>query len=277
MHKSKLTSNFAHKKLSKFKEDLVFSFFEGVEEVSSLEPSKCFNLPQDVVWTMWLQGEDKAPAIVRICLERMHKIFNKRLIVITKENFHCYANIPKEIIYKFEAGIISSTAFSEIIRLELLCLYGGLWIDSTVLIYKEDVSHIPFESRFLSLKGRDYLPEGEVLGLFPMFFLFSKEAGYIPLIKVRELLLYYWMKNSFQIDYFLLDYIFKYVYMSNVEFRRDVEKCPLLGLNRFLISDVVKNNKSITNIFEDPIGIYKVSYKNSFFEKNESFFKELLK
>jgi hypothetical protein len=45
------------------------------------------------------------------------------------------------VIEKFEAGKMSITALSDILRVTLLAQYGGFWIDSTVFIS----DHFPME------------------------------------------------------------------------------------------------------------------------------------
>ena len=45
-----------------------------------------------------------------------------------------YLDIPDFIWSKRKADIISRTFFSDIIRLALLYVYGGVWLDATILL-----------------------------------------------------------------------------------------------------------------------------------------------
>ncbi|HGW6919558.1 TPA: capsular polysaccharide synthesis protein, partial [Escherichia coli] len=107
----------------------------------------------------------------------------------------------QEIIDKFNNGIIGYTAFSEIIRIELLSIYGGIWMDSTVYIHKA-IEETLLEKEFLTLKGVEKLRPGKHLGLIPVYFI-GCESNYPPILKVRDYLLSYWIHNDKQIDYFL--------------------------------------------------------------------------
>lgn len=86
-----------------------------------------------IVWWCWLQGEDEAPELAKICLASIRKNFEGYDIrVVTKDNIEEYVEIPKSIYKKLDAGIISGAFFSDILRLNLLAKHGGIWIDSTV-------------------------------------------------------------------------------------------------------------------------------------------------
>lgn len=57
----------------------------------------------DYVWFCWFQGIDKAPELVQKCFESVKKNFkNKKVILITNENFSQYVKIPQYIIEKRE-------------------------------------------------------------------------------------------------------------------------------------------------------------------------------
>jgi len=86
------------------------------------------------IWVLWLQGMQNAPALVKRCFESIckNKPDNFDIILITENNLHKYITLPDFIWDKYNAGIITKTHLSDIIRIELLCTYGGCWIDSTV-------------------------------------------------------------------------------------------------------------------------------------------------
>lgn len=89
----------------------------------------------DQIWICWLQGIDKAPELVRLCVDSVKRhLPNKKITFITNENFGDYVTMPNYILEKKNKGIISNTAFSDLLRLELLTKHGGYWIDSTVFL-----------------------------------------------------------------------------------------------------------------------------------------------
>lgn len=89
-------------------------------------------------WTCWWQGEECAPEIVKACINSQRCNLPPEVchVVITKENFHEYIEIPEYILQKVNSGKITYTTFSDIIREKLIFKYGGIWFDSTVLINK---------------------------------------------------------------------------------------------------------------------------------------------
>lgn len=86
------------------------------------------------IWILWWQGMENAPTLVKRCYESVLK--NKPgdfdIVLLTEKNIEKYISLPEFIWDKYKAGIISTTHLSDIIRVELLCIYGGCWVDATV-------------------------------------------------------------------------------------------------------------------------------------------------
>lgn len=88
-----------------------------------------------VIWTCWLQGIENAPKLVQRCIDSMRQFANGyEVIVIDNENLSQYVQLPEYIKEKYAKGIIPHAHYSDIIRLFLLQKYGGVWIDSTILL-----------------------------------------------------------------------------------------------------------------------------------------------
>lgn len=87
-------------------------------------------------WTMWWQGADKAPDIVKACWNSQRKNLPEdiSLRILTKDNFREYIDIPDYILDKYENGLILPAHLSDIVRCCLLYKYGGIWLDSTILM-----------------------------------------------------------------------------------------------------------------------------------------------
>ncbi|MBP3817731.1 MAG: hypothetical protein J6H31_05450 [Butyrivibrio sp.] len=89
----------------------------------------------DTVWVMWLQGIDKAPDIVKKCIDSQKKYMpGKKFIFLDESNISQYVKLPDHIEQKRKKGIIGNAHYSDLVRNELLIKYGGYWIDSTVLM-----------------------------------------------------------------------------------------------------------------------------------------------
>ena len=89
----------------------------------------------NIIWVCWWQGLENAPEIVKVCFESIKKFAGERkVILITQNNYQDYVDIPDYIIEKVKKGIISITHFSDVLRVNLLSKHGGIWIDATCLL-----------------------------------------------------------------------------------------------------------------------------------------------
>ena len=86
------------------------------------------------IWVLWLQGMECAPKLVKKCYESVcrNKPNDFEVILLTQKNLNQYVDLPEYIWEKHSTGCITTTHLSDIIRVELLCTYGGCWIDATV-------------------------------------------------------------------------------------------------------------------------------------------------
>ncbi len=87
-------------------------------------------------WSCWWQGMEDAPDLIKACMNSQKKYLPKEteLIIITRDNYRTYVDFPQWLLDKVEAGKVTLTTFSDVIRASLLYKYGGIWLDSTILI-----------------------------------------------------------------------------------------------------------------------------------------------
>ena len=173
------------------------------------------SLPHDSsnkVWICWFQGMENAPALVQKCYESVKKnLTDREVILITSDNMEQYVTFPDYIIEKWKSGVITHTHLTDLLRLELLFKYGGMWLDATVFC-SEERDNIPeyfFDSDlffYQSLKpGRD----GDAF--YISSWLISAKSNNKMLMATRELCYEYWKKNNSMDDYFLLHAFFSIV------------------------------------------------------------------
>lgn len=86
------------------------------------------------IWQFWDQGLEYAPELVKKCHESVCRNMPNgfEVVLLSKKTLSDYIHLPDYIWDKYEKGYISTTHLSDIIRLELLCTYGGCWVDATV-------------------------------------------------------------------------------------------------------------------------------------------------
>ena len=157
------------------------------------------------VWVCWFQGLENAPELVKKCYKSLQaNLTDREIILITSENMDQYVKFPKFILEKWEKGYITNTHMTDLLRLELLIYYGGMWIDSTVLCTRkiEEISEYYFDSDLffyqLLKPGRD--GQAQLISSWLM----SAKTNNKILIMTRYLCYEYWKKNTKMMDYFLL-------------------------------------------------------------------------
>ncbi len=95
--------------------------------------NKNYNRVPKIMWTYW-DNEDKIPKVVRMCMESWKK-WNPdyEVILLTKKNYLDYANIPYEITSHKNFND-NPARFSDLVRINVLADYGGVWVDSSILL-----------------------------------------------------------------------------------------------------------------------------------------------
>ena len=156
----------------------------------------------DTIWICWFQGMDNAPDLVKKCYQSVVKNNpDKKVIVITEKNISDYVTFPEYIVTKWKQGVITHTHMTDLLRLELLITYGGLWLDATVLCTGIAPEYF-FDSDlffFQTLKpGRD----GHAS--YISSWLMEAKTNNKILMATRELCYEYWKTNNTMWDYFLL-------------------------------------------------------------------------
>ncbi len=163
----------------------------------------------NIIWTIWLQGMDNAPDIVKCCYESMKRnIPDKEIIVITEDNYKDYVQFPQYIMDKYHKGIISKVHFADLLRLELLAKYGGTWMDGTVYC-TEKIScqnYILNSDLFLFQTLKPGL-DGECRAISSWLMTASAQNPIILL--TRDLLHNYWVNHNSAVDYFILHDFFQ--------------------------------------------------------------------
>lgn len=163
-----------------------------------------------IIWTMWWQGEENAPQIVKACLNSMRRNSGSaKVIVLNESNYTNYLSLPEHIMEKQKKGAFSLTHFSDIIRVNILSKHGGLWLDSTIYVNEPIPSEI-FEQEFFTLK----IP-GTYKGISNnqwCGFCIGAQSHNIIFAKQVKLLNAYWEKESLMIDYLLIDYFFYMIF-----------------------------------------------------------------
>lgn len=176
------------------------------------------------IWFCWLQGLKEAPELVKVCYESLCKnITDREVVVLTNENLSLYVHLPEYIERKHEKGIISDAAFTDMLRLELLCKYGGTWIDATVLCTGSEGINDLFDADLFVFQQ---IHKGSTKFIGMSSWMMSSAANNSFLMVVRYLLYEYWREKNCVVDYFLIHFFFCMMAERHPEL---VEKMPRRG------------------------------------------------
>ena len=257
------------KSFSKY-EQFVFNFLE--EEVAPL--IRKYELLPDApvsesgskhIWTLWWQGVEQAPEIVKVCLESQQDNMASdgfQYTIITKDNWKQYINLPKHITDKVENGQITLTHFSDIIRAELIRQYGGVWIDATVFCNKR--INLEPVSQIYTAKCSP-TPKSLTLGRWTGF-LFGDKEGSKLFSFMSEAFDQYWKKYDSLVAYLLIDYIIAIAYKHFPEIKAEYDNIPVnqTGLWYMLRKMNAPYNADEWTSAVQNADFWKLSYKDEF-------------
>lgn len=232
------------------------------------------------VWSIWWQGEEQMPNLVKVCFETLKKNSNGHKVnLITKNNYHHFVDLPDYILKKVENGYISITHLSDVLRICLLHEHGGLWLDSTVLLTAPLPPLPPICSHlgFWTLKddgniletcfgARNWIVREDKW----LTFCFYLSKHNILSDFVRTMFFSYLKKKSAFIDYFLFDYFISIAYDTFPEVKEMIDSVPK---NNPRVHEMYHrlnlNNEYNINLFEEVINdtsFHKLNWKENFME-----------
>lgn len=162
------------------------------------------------VWLFWWQGEDRMPELVKKCYVSVKEHFvDWEIVLLTEHNYRDYADLPNYVKEKLMSGAITLTHFSDLLRLELLIRYGGLWMDATVLCSNGAIPNSILNSNLFLFQSQKPGADGDAIPL-SSWLMWAKTNNRI-LMATQTLLYNYWEEKKRLNDYFLLHHFMSIV------------------------------------------------------------------
>lgn len=238
------------------------------------------------VWVCWWQGEDAMPPIVRACFESLRRNLPKErteIRLITFENVGDYVRFPDFIEEKYRQGIISLTHLSDILRMSLLTMYGGLWMDATYLLTSDFNEALVVDREFYTQRFSElrYTDDLLVKGRWTTN-LIRAEANNALTRFVLNGFYCYFASNNIILDYFLMDYLTLIAYEDIPAVREMIDQCPPsqpeLYSMEILLNEAFDEEK--WNRLTKYTSFFKLSYKHIFEDYTEdgrkTYYKKIL-
>ncbi len=163
------------------------------------------NDSEERIFTLWLQGEEQAPDIVKSCFASIRKHCTQPLVILDGKTVFDWITLPEAIVEKYRAGKIKPAHFADICRVELLHTYGGYWLDSTCYVSAPIPAWITEHDFFVFMAGE------KVHGNYSYIqncFIRARKGSYL-LEAWRAMILDYWLHEDRRVDYFQHQVMFR--------------------------------------------------------------------
>ena len=92
---------------------------------------------QKIIWQYWGQGlePEQLPEMVRLCFRSVEQnLGDYQLIRLDDQTLHNYLDLPDFVQAKRQHPAFKPAFFADLLRLALLDIYGGVWLDASILL-----------------------------------------------------------------------------------------------------------------------------------------------
>jgi len=263
----------AHRKVADFWQPVIKAYFNGDIEKYSLKSKK--PLPDNqMIWQYWGQGLDQQelPEIVRICFDSVDKYKGDyQVIRLNDETISEYIDLPDFVWEKRENPAFNRTFFSDLLRLALLNVYGGVWLDATVLLTGPLPESFKKLDYFMYQRSDDEVHKKYWESTYAYYWgwyhgfkvrmlssvLFAKKNSFV-IATLLDLMLYYWKTQHSLINYFC----FQILYNELISGILAKDQCPIVSdsIPHLLQTKVNGGRDFITKDDLSRITIHKMTY-----------------
>lgn len=105
------------------------------------------------IWVFWWDGEENMPDVIKMCYQsKLRTSGSHPVILLTHENINNYIEFPEYVWNQFYNKKLRIQHLADMIRVQLIRRYGGLWLDASVYCAK-DIPEEIFELPLYSMRG----------------------------------------------------------------------------------------------------------------------------
>ncbi len=174
------------------------------------QPKPC--VPEtERIFSIWFQGEDAAPELVKACWRSVRKNCPQELVVLDSSNIFQWIDLPEHIVRKWREGGFRPAHFADICRLALLERYGGLWLDATDFVPAPLPDSLWQNDFFVYMSGRT---QTGWYSFIQNCFIRAKAGNFLISAWLR-LIYEYWSREDKPLDYFIHQLLFKKLVENN--------------------------------------------------------------
>ena len=239
---------------------------EFYEFIINYEFNTCNQKNSKIIWTLWMQGYENAPELVKSTIDSIRKfaeLNNFQFILLEENTIEKYIVFPKLIKEKMDLGVIDYTKISDILRVSLLAKYGGTWVDATIYMKEEFDSSLLLQNYYTIKTGgiEDYSPNISN-NRWKGFFL----SGNSSLFNfTRDFFFEYYSRYDIAVDYLLIDYIFDIAYKYDEKIKNQMLELEKSNPNLFWLESHLgdKFDQKVWDNITETTKVFKTTYKLS--------------
>lgn len=233
---------------------------------------------QKKIWMFWLQGWDNATELSKICLKSWKDLNPGWMVIpLSQANISDFLDLDEITDDFYSKKPISCTV--DLINLNLLKKYGGVWVDSTVLCLKPLDSWLQdcMKSDIFTYKFNPLPPMDEGTNktrLLSTWFIAANKSNHI-IDTWCDAYNRYWLGRFEPDHYFDFHHLFYDLYHKDETFKKSFDDIPeknswhMQYLNQFVGEPVTADitNRFLNGVFE--MTKYQNIYKNNSYEDEE--------
>ena len=239
---------------------------EFYEFIINYEFNTCNQKNSKIIWTLWMQGYENAPELVKSTIDSIRKfaeLNNFQFILLEENTIEKYIVFPKLIKEKMDLGVIDYTKISDILRVSLLAKYGGTWVDATIYMKEEFDSSLLLQNYYTIKTGgiEDYSPNISN-NRWKGFFL----SGNSSLFNfTRDFFFEYYSRYDIAVDYLLIDYIFDIAYKYDEKIKNQMLELEKSNPNLFWLESHLGDefDQKVWDNITETTKVFKTTYKLS--------------
>ncbi|MDR2962874.1 MAG: capsular polysaccharide synthesis protein [Bacteroidales bacterium] len=230
-----------------------------------------------IIWQYWHQGvSEQTSKIVAACLTSVQQHKGEcEVIVLNKNTVWDYITLPDFVFEKLDKNGFRLAELSNLIRLNLLSAYGGVWLDATMYL-TAPIPEVLLKSDFFAFQRTNTLPPDAAMFLKfdPLYFSWNPRflaamlnafMVAVPHHKIVDdllsILLEYWKREEKIGQYYLFQICFNRM-MQHKEWRE--LNCEITGdtdCHRLQIVAMQPFNKKLFDEITAQSTIHKLTYR----------------
>lgn len=239
---------------------------EFYEFIINYEFTTCNQKNSKIIWTLWMQGYENAPELVKSTIDSIRKfaeLNNFQFILLEENTIEKYIVFPKLIKEKMDLGVIDYTKISDILRVSLLAKYGGTWVDATIYMKEEFDSSLLLQNYYTIKTGgiEDYSPNISN-NRWKGFFLSGNSSLFSF---TRDFFFEYYSRYDIAVDYLLIDYIFDMAYKYDEKIKNQMLELEKSNPDLFWLESHLgdKFDQKVWDNITETTKVFKTTYKLS--------------